>query len=90
MQQYEVLEPHILRVLDVGISFTTATRVLILEPEWMAADQRQGVKRVHRLGQEKPTFSYLCLNRNPEVKMGIMLRQQRDPERFSERRRMLS
>ncbi|KAJ9446989.1 Transcriptional regulator ATRX-like protein [Diplonema papillatum] len=42
----------------VGLTITAASRVILLEPCWNAAEAQQAVFRTYRYGQTKPVFAY--------------------------------
>lgn len=50
-----------------GIDLTCATTVVLVEPSWNRAIEKQAIDRVHRLGQQQPTRVYkLTLNNSIE------------------------
>lgn len=38
----------------VGITLTQATEIVLVEPAWSPDDNDQAIKRIHRIGQDKP------------------------------------
>ena len=38
----------------IGINLTAATDIVLVEPSWSPEDNRQAIKRIHRIGQDKP------------------------------------
>ena len=47
-----------LRAGGVGLNLTAADTVIIYDPWWNPAVERQAMDRAHRIGQEKPVFVY--------------------------------
>lgn len=45
-----------IRAAGTAINLTAADHVLFAEAEWSPADNRQAVKRAHRIGRERPVF----------------------------------
>jgi len=43
-----------------GITLTAARRVLFVEPDWTPGNLAQAVKRVHRIGQDRPVLAQLA------------------------------
>jgi SNF2 family DNA or RNA helicase len=42
------------RVGGVGVNFTDATQMIILDEEWNPGKRDQAYDRIHRMGQDKP------------------------------------
>jgi SWI/SNF-related matrix-associated actin-dependent regulator 1 of chromatin subfamily A len=38
----------------IGITLTRAHEIVLVEPSWSPADNQQAIKRIHRIGQDKP------------------------------------
>lgn len=38
----------------IGVNLTAANEVVLLEPAWTPSDNEQALKRIHRIGQDKP------------------------------------
>jgi SNF2 family DNA or RNA helicase len=52
------------RVGGVGVNFTDATQMIILDEEWNPGKRDQAYDRIHRMGQDKPvTIHVLRVNR---------------------------
>jgi len=47
-----------IQVGGVGLTLTSADRVIIVDPAWNPAIDQQAIDRVHRLGQTKPVVVY--------------------------------
>lgn len=47
-----------MRVLGVGVTLTAAAKIVILEPEWMAVDFKQGVKRINQVFQHSAAQAF--------------------------------
>lgn len=47
-----------LKAGGVGLNLTTADTVILYDPWWNPAIERQAMDRVHRIGQDKPVFVY--------------------------------
>ena len=52
-----------LKAGGVGINLTAADYVILFDPWWNPAVERQAVDRTHRIGQEKPVFVYRIITR---------------------------
>ena len=46
------------RLIGEGYTMTAAQRLILLEPEWLKRDEDQVKKRINRIGQMKPTYTY--------------------------------
>jgi superfamily II DNA or RNA helicase len=53
-----------LRAGGLGINLTAADYVIIFDPWWNPAVERQAVDRSHRIGQHKPVFVYRLITRD--------------------------
>ena len=47
-----------------GHNLTAADYVFILDPWWNPASEAQAVDRAHRIGQQKPVFTYKFISKN--------------------------
>ena len=47
-----------LKAGGVGLNLTAADTVIIYDPWWNPAVERQAMDRTHRIGQDKPVFVY--------------------------------
>jgi SNF2 family DNA or RNA helicase len=45
-----------LKAVGVGLNLTAADTVILYDPWWNPAIERQAMDRVHRIGQDKPVF----------------------------------
>jgi SNF2 family DNA or RNA helicase len=53
-----------LKAGGVGLNLTAADYVFILDPWWNPAIEAQAIDRAHRIGQDKPVFTYKFITRN--------------------------
>ncbi len=53
-----------LRAGGVGLNLTAADYVILLDPWWNPAVERQAADRTHRIGQDKPVFVYKLITRD--------------------------
>lgn len=65
-----------LKAGGVGLNLTAADYVFILDPWWNPAVEAQAVDRAHRIGQEKPVFTYKFITQNT-VEEKILALQER-------------
>ncbi len=47
-----------LKAGGVGLTLTHATRAILYDPWWNPSSEDQGLARLHRIGQDKETYSY--------------------------------
>ncbi len=47
-----------LKAGGVGLNLSEADHVLLLDPWWNPATEKQAISRAHRIGQDKSVFSY--------------------------------
>jgi SNF2 family DNA or RNA helicase len=57
-KQHEAVMLLSLKAGGVGLNLTAADTVLLLDPWWNPAVERQAIDRAHRIGQEQPVFVY--------------------------------
>ncbi|MCI1188101.1 SNF2 family helicase [Hymenobacter sp. DH14] len=53
-----------LKAGGVGLNLTAADYVFILDPWWNPAVEAQAVDRAHRIGQQRPVFTYKFITQN--------------------------
>ena len=53
-----------LKAGGLGINLTAADYVVIFDPWWNPAVERQAVDRSHRIGQQKPVFVYRLITKD--------------------------
>lgn len=72
-----------LRAAGTGLTLTKADYVVIYDPWWNPAVERQAIDRTHRIGQDKPVIAYrLVAAKTVEEK--VLLLQQEKAELFAE------
>lgn len=69
-------------VVSQGLTLTKAIGLVQMEVEWTLCDERQGRKRVNRITQTRPTFTYLLRSEDSIVEDVICKRQQRREQIF--------
>ena len=65
-----------LKAGGVGLNLTAADTVIIFDPWWNPAVERQAMDRTHRIGQDKPVFVYKLIAEG-SVEAAIQAMQQR-------------
>jgi len=65
-----------LKAGGLGINLTAADYVVIFDPWWNPAVERQAVDRSHRIGQRKPVFVYRLITKD-SIEESIMALQDR-------------
>jgi SNF2 family DNA or RNA helicase len=59
--------------LGVGLTCTRAFRLIQLEPDYVMRNEKQGVKRINRIGQKNPkTYSYRLTCPDSEIENNII------------------
>jgi SNF2 family DNA or RNA helicase len=53
------------RVGGVGLNFTNATQMIILDEEWNPGKRDQAYDRIHRIGQDKPVTIHVLRDKKP-------------------------
>ena len=72
-----------LRAAGTGLTLTKADYVVIYDPWWNPAVERQAIDRTHRIGQDKPVIAYrLVAAKTVEDK--VLLLQQEKAELFAD------
>ncbi len=68
-----------LKAGGVGLNLTAADYVVLLDPWWNPAVERQAMDRTHRIGQTKPVFVYKFISKNTieEKIMALQLKKQK-------------
>jgi SNF2 family DNA or RNA helicase len=63
----------------IGITLTRAHEIVLVEPSWSPSDNDQAIKRIHRIGQDKPCRAriFLVPDSLDEAVMGTLLRKQK-------------
>lgn len=63
----------------IGITLTRSSEIVLVEPSWSPSDNDQAVKRVHRIGQDKPCRAriFMVPDSLDEQVMGVLLRKQK-------------
>ena len=51
-------------VTGIGLNLTVANNIILTEPQWNNAIERQAIDRVYRIGQLKPVNVYILLLNN--------------------------
>ena len=64
-----------LKAGGVGLNLTAADYVFILDPWWNPAIEAQAIDRAHRIGQDKPVFTYKFITRNSVEEKILALQQ---------------
>jgi SWI/SNF-related matrix-associated actin-dependent regulator of chromatin subfamily A-like protein 1 len=61
----------------IGINLQTASEVVLVEPAWSPDDNRQAIKRVHRIGQDRPCRArvFAVAGSLDEAVMGVCARK---------------
>jgi SNF2 family DNA or RNA helicase len=57
-KQHEAVMLLSLKAGGVGLNLTAADTVVLLDPWWNPAVERQAIDRAHRIGQDQPVFVY--------------------------------
>jgi len=71
-----------LKAGGLGLNLTAANYVIHYDPWWNPAVEDQATDRAHRIGQEKPVFSYKLITRGTvEEKMLVLQERKRTPGR---------
>jgi non-specific serine/threonine protein kinase len=65
-----------LKAGGLGINLTAADYVVIFDPWWNPAVERQAVDRSHRIGQRKPVFVYRLITKD-SIEESILALQDR-------------
>ncbi|MCJ1269334.1 hypothetical protein MMC22_009226 [Lobaria immixta] len=81
MKAYDKIKPpqylvETMPVVSQGLTLTKAIGLVQMEVEWTLCDERQGRKRVNRITQTRPTFTYLLRCEDSIVEDVICKRQQ--------------
>ena len=66
-----------LKAGGLGINLTAADYVVIFDPWWNPAVERQAVDRSHRIGQKKPVFVYRLITRESIEERILTLQDQK-------------
>ncbi len=66
-----------LRAGGVGLNLTAAEYVLLLDPWWNPAVERQAADRTHRIGQEKPVFLFKLITQGTVEEKILQLQQRK-------------
>ncbi|NVO04089.1 MAG: DEAD/DEAH box helicase family protein [Bacteroidetes bacterium] len=53
-----------LKAGGVGLNLTSADYVFMLDPWWNPAVEKQAINRAHRIGQDKPVFTYKYISKD--------------------------
>lgn len=53
-----------LKAGGTGLNLTAADTVILYDPWWNPAVERQAMDRTHRIGQDKPVFEYRLITEN--------------------------
>ncbi len=68
-----------LKAAGVGLNLTAADYVILMDPWWNPAVERQAIDRAYRIGQTKPVFVYrLIMKDSVEEKVRIMQAEKQD------------
>ena len=68
-----------LKAGGVGLNLTAADYVFLMDPWWNPAVEMQAVDRVHRIGQDKPVFTYRFISESTvEEKVVALQEKKRD------------
>jgi len=59
------------KVGGVGLNFTRATQMIVLDEEWNPGKRDQAYDRIHRMGQDKPVTIHVLRSKNPKSGFGI-------------------
>ena len=64
------------RLIGLGLQLTRSCNVVLMEPDYLFANELQGHARVHRIGQKNPiSYSYRLINSESEIEQRILRRQ---------------
>jgi SNF2 family DNA or RNA helicase len=66
-----------LKAGGLGINLTAADYVVIFDPWWNPAVERQAVDRSHRIGQQKPVFVYRLITKDSIEERILTLQEQK-------------
>ena len=66
-----------LKTGGVGLTLTKADYVFIYDPWWNTAAEQQAVDRTHRIGQDKPVFSYKLIVKDTIEEKILQLQQEK-------------
>lgn len=66
-----------LKTGGVGLTLTKADYVFIYDPWWNTAAEQQAIDRTHRIGQERPVFSYKLIVKDTIEEKILQLQQEK-------------
>ncbi|WP_462325583.1 SNF2-related protein [Desulfoplanes sp.] len=66
-----------LKAGGVGLNLTAADYVFLMDPWWNPAVEMQAVDRVHRIGQEKPVFTYRLISEGTVEEKVVALQEKK-------------